>query len=128
MNLQTLDTPTLLRHAYAEQDDLTTSDLERELLRRLENLHDEAGGLSGLLKEHEQKAIIEAFEQHNELTNEWDAKELLQVIALLGEHEILHATELKTQLELIAKFRSMANDMAEALPQLINLLNETTKE
>lgn len=137
MNLSTLDTATLLRHAYAELDDLTSSDLERELLRRLEATDTDAFeaatelGFTG----DDLRKLGEAMEGFTteEVTDllgvmlemDIDAKPVIEMLRLLDKAGITEPDELQVQIDLAKKFQDVANDMAEVLPRLTALINET---
>lgn len=125
MNLQTLDLETLLRRAYAEQNDLTTSDMERELLRRLETLCDSTVGLDDLLDEQGSDEIERKVRRFDELTEAWSATEIAELLDFLASQEITEVPQIKALFDRNDKFRSLANDLADTLPQLTTLLNET---
>lgn len=125
MNLQTLDLETLLRRAYAEQNDLTTSDMERELLRRLETLRDSTVDLDELLDEQGGDEIERKVRRFDELTEAWTAAEIAELLDFLASQEITEVPQLKALFARDDKFRSLANDLADTLPRLTTLLNET---
>lgn len=139
-NLRILDTETLLRHAYAQLDDLTTSDMERELLRRLEARETEAvQALDDIEFSAEELRTLNKAMDGCEAADADDVAKLLNAItgsqfsikAVIGFVQMLTGSgitepdELKTALELAQKFQQVANDLAEALPRLTTLITET---
>lgn len=128
MNLSSVPTNELLRRAYAELDELTSTDLERELLRRLETAEaqmEEAEGFLALAAEYDLTAedvrsIIEA--------HPGTAKELAELLALLDEHGVLFIGELKTLLTQADNFRSLANDAGDVFSRLHTLTEEILED
>lgn len=128
MNLSSVPTNELLRRAYAELDELTSTDLERELLRRLETAEaqmEEAEGFLALTDEYylsaeEARAIIEA--------HPGTAKELAELLALLDEHGVLFIGELKTLLTQADNFRSLANDAGDVFSRLHSLTEQIQED
>lgn len=128
MNLRILSNEEFLRYAYTQIDDLTSSDIERELLRRLETAEaqmEEAEGFLALAAEYDLTAedvrsIIEA--------HPGTAKELAELLALLDEHGVLFIGELKTLLTQADNFRSLANDAGDVFSRLHSLTEQIQED
>ena len=115
-----MDNGHLVSALLAEMDPLTSTDTERELLARVERLLNEADD-----------GIVEAAENYDlsaaDITALGDAliinadqtAKLLGVISAEGYDD---PDTLKADLELLTKFRAIANDMGEDAARLLNLI------
>lgn len=128
MNLRILSNEEFLRYAHNQIDDLTSSEIERELLRRLESTAEqieEAEGFLALAEEYDltaedARSIIEA--------HPGTAKELAELLALLDEHGVLFIGELKTLLTQADNFRSLANDAGDVFSRLHTLTEQIQED
>lgn len=128
MNLSSVPTNELLRRAYAEIDLLTSTDLERELLRRLEASEEnmrEAEGFLALVHEYdltseETRSIIEAHPS--------SSKVLAELLSMLSDRGITDADDLKALIKRVDDFRSLANDAGDLFSRLHTLIEETQED
>lgn len=140
MNLQTLNLSEYLRYAYASLDDLTSSDIERELLRRLEaidtdlllaiddteftptqlvDLNEAMGSLN----------FVNTIKLLNHINDSAiDTGDVLAFIKLVEGSGITEADELKEALEFAAKFQAIANDAGDVFTRLTTLITETQED
>ena len=82
MNLRALTDDELVRHAYADLDELTTTDLERELLRRFEKEEEDTRpmGQRSYMRPKVARALLEVL-QEEDITNPSDLRmRLLQAV------------------------------------------------
>lgn len=137
MNLNILSNEEFLRHAHNQIDDLTSTDVEREALRRLEAIDLD---LLHVIQQNELTRtdladIVEAFEELD-LRNTIkllkhisesciDTGALIELIKLMDASAITEPNELKEELELAKKFRAIANDVGDAFTRLTTLVTET---
>lgn len=118
--MKSMDDHHLVSSLYAEQDPLTSSAAEIELLTRFEALLDEVDGdLNEAVAEFDFeakhiKSLGDALIQSTENT-----VAILEVIGAAGfdDPELL-----KAELELAAKFRALANDAGDFFTRLNDLL------
>lgn len=137
MNLRTLSNNEFLCYASNEIDELTSSEIERELLRRMEALDTDA---FEALQETELSA--DDLHQLGEALESFDVSEVVELLGFLLEHNIdakplkamlqeldnagiTEADELKEALELGTKFQSLANDAGDVFTRLTTLVTET---
>lgn len=128
MNLSSVPTNELLRRAYAEIDLLTSADLERELLRRLEASEDDTQNAQGFLalaqeydlKAEEMRAIVEA--------HVGSSQEIADLLALLNERDIHRTDDLEELLDNADEFRSLANDAGSIFSRLNTLFEKTLED
>lgn len=137
MNLRTLSYDEFLRYAVAEIDDLTSSDLERELLRRLEAIDTDAFNATQELEftSEDLRKLAEAGEdldidEQVQILNAVKKQSMavgavVLVLEILGEHDIEYPDDLKEIFEFAAKFRAIANDAGDVIDRISNLINET---
>lgn len=137
MNLRILSNNEFLRYASNEIDDLTSSEIERELLRRMEAVDFETlqaieesefsvDELINVLEAMEPLDLRNTIKLLNAITNSnIDTGALLEFIKLMDESGITEADELKEALELAQKFRAIANDVGDAFTRLTTLVTET---
>lgn len=125
MNYTNLTTEEVLRVAYAEQDELTSTPLELELRRRLQDVSDELEASRPLLdvlgdfdelKPDDLRALLERMPEGG-IT---DATELLSVLA---EEEIPTADALRARLKQANKLADLTEDPDAALEALETLFN-----
>jgi len=145
MNLRTLSDSEFLRYADTQIDDLTSSDIEREALRRLEAAEQRmqnAEGFPALADEYsltadEVRSMVEAHPgTHEEIVGLLAAladkgiespKALTAFLQHLDKAGITEPDELKAELELATKFKSLANDAGDLFNRL-HTLTEATQE
>ena len=123
MLLSSLDTGTLLRHAYAEISELTSTPLELELLRRLEAEQDSTSFMA-VIEDHgieTAEDLAKALALHADF-NHLDVRALLDVLLAEG---IDDAPALKARLALADEFQAIANDAGDVFARLNSL---ATKE
>lgn len=140
MNLRTLSDSEFLRYAHTQINDLTSTDVERELLRRLEAtdtelfeaageagfVADELTNLAQAMEGFTTERVIELLGVMLELNI--DAKPLIEMLRHLDKAGITEADELKEELELANKFKSLANDAGDVLTRLTTLITETQED
>lgn len=137
MNLRTLSYDELLRYAVSEIDDLTSSDLERELLRRLEAIDTDAFNATQELEftSEDLRKLAEAGEDlgideqalvlkavNDGLLSVGNVVQALQIIADQG---IEHPDDLKEVFAFARKWQSIANDAGDVIDRINTLINET---
>ena len=137
MNLRTLSDSEFLRYANNQLDDLTSSDIERELLRRLEATDTElfeaaseaeftADGLTNLAQAMEGFTVEQVTELLGVMLEaDIEAKPLIAMLKVLDEAGITETDELKEALEFATKFQAIANDAGDVLARLSTLVSET---
>jgi len=140
MNLRTLSDSEFLRYANNQLDEFTTSEIERELLRRLEDTDTElfevaneseltASDLSRLVEALEGFTVSEVTEMLGVLLEaSIGVKHLTSIVRLLEHAGITEPDECKTMLELADKFRKIANDAGDIFTRLHTLTEETQGE
>ncbi|NYT44584.1 hypothetical protein H0A64_07055 [Alcaligenaceae bacterium] len=140
MNLRTLSDSEFLRHAYAQSDDLTSSDIERELLRRFELVDTDAyeavqevelcaADLRQLGEALEGFTVSEVAELLGLLLEaNIDAKALTAILRLLEKAGITESDEFEAELKLADEFRKLANDAGDVLTRLTTLITETQED
>lgn len=122
MYLPILSDAELCVHVDATVDAMTTTDVERELLKRLEarvalddamiNVADEFDGTA-----EDVRAIYDAHPA--------DLKESAEILAKLNDYDIHTVAQLEEQIERSRKFYDIANDAGDALARLAALAAET---
>lgn len=137
MNLRTLSYDEFLRYAVSEIDDLTSSDLERELLRRLEavdtdtfnatqELEFTSEDLQKLSEAGEDLDIDEQVQILNAVKNQNMAVgNVVQVLKMISDLDIEYPDDLKEIFEFAAKFRAIANDAGDVIDRINTLINDT---
>lgn len=140
MNLRTLTDKEFLRYANAQVDDLTSTDVERELLRRLEATDtelfeaaseaeftaDQLTNLSQAMEGFTTERVIELLGVM--LESDIDTKDLIEMLRALDQAGITETDELKESLEFAAKFRAIANDAGDVFTRLTTLITETQED
>lgn len=139
MNLRTLTDAELLRIARAEIDDLTSTPLEIELLRRFDLLVQQARVIQaidakgydtdtteGLERLEADLAAVDLIERDIgfTLSNPKDLERLKGLLDAALDHDLDTADALRAVLSRDAKFRSLMNDLAEPLASLQALTEE----
>lgn len=120
--MKSMDVEHLLASARTEQDPLTSTPLELELIDRLEALLDEQRDtqpIADLIEEHEVstddiKAVIESHPA--------GLKEQAALLSLLNDQDIHEPDQLKELIELADKFRALANDAGDFFTRLNDLV------
>ncbi len=137
MNLRTLSDQEFLRFAHNQIDDLTSTDVEREALRRLEATDTElfeaaseaeftADELTNLAQAMEGFTVKEVTELLGAmLESSIDVKPLIEILKVLDDASITEPDELKEALEFADKFQAIANDAGDVLARLSTLVSET---
>lgn len=100
-----------LRQAEATQDPLYTTDLERELMRRLATFIDGEAELDPLnqVLDHSHVAL----------------SDLAGLVRVLDKHDATDSEELDRRLERAAKFRDLAEEAGDLFDRLNQLVNTT---
>lgn len=101
----------LLRFIESEDDTLTTTDLERELTRRLAEAQDELAELQ----------VVRTTMENNNLDQN-DIKELLEI---LSEFCVENPGSLRDKLERADEFYDIAQEAGDTLERLSNLAKTT---
>lgn len=117
-----MDDRHLVASIYAEQDPLTSSAAEIELLTRFERLLDEQHdneGVRALSEEYEltaddMRAVIESHPA--------SLKDQAALLALLNDQDIHEPDQLKALLDTSDKFRALANDAGDVFTRLNDLV------
>lgn len=110
MNLERLTTTELIQHAWQQLDSLTSTDLERELINRLEAQQTEIDELRTLA------ADSEALD---------DPAEFSKIVALLTEFNAPDAKTLRQKLERADKFYEIAEEAGDVFQRLTTLAEAT---
>lgn len=140
MNLNTLSDREFLRYAHNQLDDLTSTDVERELLRRLEATDtelfeaaseaeftaDELTNLSQAMEGFTAKEVTELLGVM--LEADIEVKPLIATLKALDAAGIAEVDELKEALEFAAKFQAIANDAGDVFTRLTTLISETQED
>lgn len=125
MNYTNLTTEEVLRVAYAEQDELTSTPLELELRRRLQDVSDELEA---------SRPLLDVLGEFDELKPD-DLRDLLErlpeggitdataLLSVLAEEEIPTADALRAQLKQANKLAGLTEDPDAALEALETLFN-----
>jgi len=127
MNLRTMSDSEFLRYANAQLNDLTSTDIERELLRRLESNQDQAEQIEGLVAladeytftASELRTVIESCPL--------SLPEMAALLAALNDEDIHGADDLKKRLGVLKKFNALANDAGDIFNQL-QIIIDTLQE
>ncbi|AQW29108.1 hypothetical protein JK151_08965 [Ralstonia syzygii subsp. celebesensis] len=127
MYLPALDDETLLRHAQADLDPLTSTPLEIELLKRFDallNAQDETNPLLVVLEEH---GIDQAEQLEKEigLVDEYEGLDIRQLLEAIVAAGIDDAESLKERLARADEFDAIAKDAGDLFARLNTL---ATKE
>jgi hypothetical protein len=130
VNWQQLTDDELARHADLAMDPLTTTDLERELLRRFSEQTDTAAEFAGLTEmledfniDHTATADIEQV--RDALQFQTDRDDLANTRALLGVlvgFDIDTPEELRKRLDRLSKFDQVMQDLADPITTLQTLV------
>lgn len=115
-----MDDGHLVSALLAEMDPLTSTDTEHELLARVERLLDEAD--DGIVKAAENYDLSAA-----DITALGDAlivnaDQTAKLLGAIGDEGYDDPETLKADLELLSKFRAIANDLGENAARLFNLI------
>lgn len=118
--MQSMDDRHLVASIYAEQDPLTSSAAEIELLARFERLLDENNGeLTAAADNYGLTAACISTLGDALIVNADQTAKLLQII---GDEGYDDPDALKADLELLTKFRAIANDMGDTADRLFQLI------
>jgi hypothetical protein len=140
MNLNALSDREFLRYANAQLDDLTSTDVERELLRRLEatdtELYEAAGEadltadeLTSLAQAMEGFAVKEVTELLGVMLEaSIETKPLIAILRLFEKAGITEPDEFEAELKLADQFRKLANDAGDLFNRLHTLTEETQED
>lgn len=127
--LQAMSLPHLLSAAHAEIDSLTSTPLELELLRRVEELAqdvDAAEGFLTLVDEYEIKAedVRTLIEAHPEA----ELTDMAKLLSALNDADIHTVEDLQAILQSLSQFRELANDAGDVFNRLADLAETATEE
>lgn len=129
MNLQQLTDSELARHADLATDPLTTTDLERELLRRFEGLVDTGAEYSVLIElldefniDHTATADIEQIRAALQFQYERDLSGARALLDTLADFDIDSPEALRKQLDRLSKFDQVMQDLADPITTLQTLV------
>lgn len=142
MHLANLTDEELVRHADLELNDLTSTDLERELLGRLQRfIGQEAGVARAMSKmaeyeydDAEAAALLERAAEHELDADDLhklgeaitvDASHAADLLKKLTEFDIADAADLHDALLRYRDFQEVAEELAEPFARLAALINPT---
>ncbi len=137
MNFNTLSFDEFLRYANTQIDDLTSSDLERELLRRLEAVDTDTFNATQELEftSEDLRRLAEAGEPFttDEMVDLMNAANnsgfaignIVQFLDLLAGAEVEDPDDLKDTLAFATNFQTIANDAGDVITRLNTLITET---
>ncbi|NYT45122.1 hypothetical protein H0A64_09840 [Alcaligenaceae bacterium] len=140
MNLRTLSDGEFLRYANSQMDDLTSSDIERELLRRLEAIDTDLllaiddtkftpTQLVDLNEAMGSLDFVNTIKLLNHINDSAiDTGDVLAFIKLIEGSDITESDELKEALEFATKFQAIANDAGDVFTRLTTLITETQED
>lgn len=120
--MKSMDAERLLASARTEQNPLTSTALELELLDRLEKLLDE---------QHDTQPIADLIDEFEVSTDDMKAvieshpaslKDQAALLSLLNDQDIHEPDQLKELLEFAAKFRALASDAGDLFTRLNDLV------
>lgn len=123
MYLPSLSDAELVAHGNATADSLTQSDLERELLKRLEaRVEHDTNPLIQIAEEFDidPEALRTLCESHP-----GDLADFTAILTKLNEYDIHTVAHLEEQIERSHKFYDIANDAGDAFARLAALAEET---
>lgn len=111
MYLPMLSDKELITHAEQTTDPIVTSDLERELLKRLDRRLDE---------ELDDTPLCNALDEAGV-----DRDDLPEIIKVLDEFCVTDASHLRQKLERADKFYDIASEAGDVIERLAGLVKET---
>lgn len=118
--MASMDDGHLVQALYTELDPLTSTDAERELLARVERLLNENNNeLTAAADNYGLTPACITTLGDALIVNADQTAKLLQII---GDEGYDDPDALKVDLELLTKFRAIANDMGEDAARLLNLI------
>ena len=123
MYLPSLSDAELCAHVDATLDSMTSTEIERELLKRLEaRVEHDTTPLIQLAEEFDidPEALRAVLEAHPGDLNDYKA-----LLAKLSDYDIHTVAQLEEQIERSRKFYDIANDAGDALSRLAALAAET---
>jgi len=126
--LHTLDDETLLRHAHAELDELTSSPLEIELMKRFEatlNEQDAIRPLLDYLDDADHQVDTDELQDHLSLLNDFSTLNIRALMEAITDAGIDDVESLKARLSRADEFDAIANDAGDLFARLNTL---ATKE
>lgn len=118
--MASMDDDHLVTALHAELDPLTSTATEQELLKRLETLLDE--------KDDELQQAVDNYDLTAECITKLgdalivNADQTAKLLGVIGEEGYDDPAALKADLELLSKFRAIANDLGEDAARLFNLI------
>ena len=126
--MQSMSLQHLLAAAHTELDPLTSTPLEHELLRRLEDrlpYEDQAETFLALADEYEVtaadlRAVLES--------NPASAKDMASMLSALSDEDIHGPEQVKALIKTSTEFRNLAIDAADTFTRLAALAETTTAE
>lgn len=123
----------LVRHADLALDPLTSTDLERELLRRFETLVGENGLAAAALDvlddfnfDVTKTEGVEQIRDSLQFAVDFNPKSYRPLLDALAGADIDTAAALTKRLHLADEFESIANDAGDAIARLQDLITSTT--
>lgn len=119
----------LLAVAYAEQDPLTSTPLELELVKRLATASDELDyhkPVTSVLDEFDDIAPADLRDLLERAPAKGGLKEAVQLLSVLAEEEVETAEALRAAFEIVGKLNELTIDPTQALDALETLFNTAT--
>lgn len=111
MYLAMLTDDELLVHAEQTMDALTTSDLERELIKRLQARTEEGADNTSLVDALDEAGI--------------EDEDLPKIVKVLDEFCVTDASHLRQKLERADKFYNIAQDAGDVIDRMADLVKAT---
>jgi len=127
MHLPMLTNEELARYARAEFNELTSTPLELELLRRLEQrAADDEEEMAVLARTAEYDIDADGIRKLGEALI-LDASNSAQLLSAIGEAGFDSPAEVKRKFELAQQFRTLANDAGDVFARLTTLTTTATE-
>ena len=133
MSLTHLTNEELARHADLALDPLTSTDLERELLKRFEDQLTENRVNAALLTVIDEFGMeisdtkdIEEIQAALQFAHDYNLKTVRSLLELASEHDIDTAALLQPRLELADQFDQIREDASTVIADLNKIFNPTT--
>lgn len=114
----------LLRHARNEFDSLTSTNLERELARRLDDALDGLNDAEEWVDLADGFGVSAAEVQEVLESHPGDAKTLTRLLSILSDHDINDPDQLKELIEVVQKFNAIAQDSGDIFDRLQSLITK----
>lgn len=128
MNLRTMSDSEFLRYANAQLNDLTSTDIERELLRRMERCQDQAEEVEGFIALVEEYSFTASELRSLIESHPGSMGELVGLLATLNDEDIHDVDQLKNLLDTFNKFRALANDAGDIITRLASQIETAQQE